>query len=447
MHVLKITGNNFMRLKAVDVELEDGVVKITGKNRQGKSTLLKMIESLGGKKAMPEMPLTDGAKKGEFTITLGDDEPELVAKWSFNDKNNPPRLSLESSKEGKYSNPAEVLHGLISAMIDPWTFYNQALGSASEVKKAVKLIKELFVCEFDCEALVVEMGYDEIPIIRTMLTEHKDNPLDFLKAFEGEVFAERAKRNKTVKELEGAIDVLCKEVPLGDRELEVKSVNSLIEERDVINQVKAQHDKFSMGCEGMENEVTAAKARYEQLQANLDAKRAEANDLPVVDIARLEEISTDIEQLEERNDRARKAGEIKAKEETLEKKRSSAQDYDDDHKKIVEKSLVVMSEAQMPVDNMTLEDGKIMLNGIPFSQASSAEALAASIDVAVAKNPKVRTLVCHNASLLDADSMMIIEEKSKEHDFQMLMEVVADEAQPGLIFVDDGVAVNTKEEE
>ena len=445
MHVLKIEGKNFMRLKTVDVTLDSGVVEITGKNRQGKSTLLKMIEGLGGKRSMPEEPLTRGQKKGEFKVYLGEDEPQFIAKWTFNDKGNS-YLTLESSDDSCGS-PAEVLKNLISAMIDPWTFFNLANGSSAERAKAIEMIRRLMECDFDAQAFVEEMGYDEVETVKTIVTTYSDNPLDFFKAFENTLTEARKAWNSAVKDLEGSIELLRKDVPMSMRDAKIVSVRELIAEKDKLNDVKAQHDRFNIGCNALEDEVNALKMRYEAKRDELEAKRQEAEKMPKIDNKRLEEITVELDNMEEKNEIARKAESLREAENKLENKRDKAQQYDDDITRLRETRLEVMDQANMPVDNMTIEDGKIMLNGIPFEQASSAEALGASIDVAVALKPKLKTLVCHNASLLDEESKDVLKAKAKEHDFQMLLEVVRDKAQPGLIFVEDGIAKNAEESE
>ena len=73
MKIVKLTANNFKKLKAVEIVPEGNTVVISGKNGAGKSSVLDAImAALCGKKACPEMPIREGEKSAKVEVDLGD---------------------------------------------------------------------------------------------------------------------------------------------------------------------------------------------------------------------------------------------------------------------------------------------------------------------------------------------------------------------------------------
>jgi hypothetical protein len=96
-----------------------------------------------------------------------------------------------------------------------------------------------------------------------------------------------------------------------------------------------------------------------------------------------------------------------------------------------------ISKAAMPVEGLAFGDGIVLLNGVPFDQASDAEQLRASIAIAMAANPKLKIVRVRDGSLLDDQSMAILAEMATERDFQIWIETVAS-GRPGAIVIEDG---------
>jgi hypothetical protein len=57
----------------------------------------------------------------------------------------------------------------------------------------------------------------------------------------------------------------------------------------------------------------------------------------------------------------------------------------------------------MPIDGLSLESGRVMFNGIPLDQGSSAEQLRVSTAIAMSSNPELRVIRIKDGSLLDPD--------------------------------------------
>lgn len=73
MKIIELKAENIKKLKAVEIKPSENLVKITGKNAQGKSSVLDAIfYAIGGKKAIPSKPIRDGETKGSIELDLGD---------------------------------------------------------------------------------------------------------------------------------------------------------------------------------------------------------------------------------------------------------------------------------------------------------------------------------------------------------------------------------------
>ena len=132
MHIAQIKAENFMRLTVVDCTFEDGIVKITGKNRHGKTSLLRMIQALSGKKELPDIPINDDARKGNFEMMLMEDG-ELKYTVGYNFTNKGHYLKLENADGEPQSNTERLTGGNLGRRLgflgfDPLLALKEGLG-------------------------------------------------------------------------------------------------------------------------------------------------------------------------------------------------------------------------------------------------------------------------------------------------------------------------------
>lgn len=99
----------------------------------------------------------------------------------------------------------------------------------------------------------------------------------------------------------------------------------------------------------------------------------------------------------------------------------------------------MLADARFPVEGLSVEAGAVTLNGLPLKQASSAEQLRCCLAIGAALNPKLRTMLVRDGSLLDEDSLRLVAEWAElhdMHDMQVIMERVGKAA--GGIVIEDG---------
>ena len=97
-----------------------------------------------------------------------------------------------------------------------------------------------------------------------------------------------------------------------------------------------------------------------------------------------------------------------------------------------------IEKSDMPVPGLTLGDGTVTLDGVPFDQASDAEQLRTSCAIAMRGNPKLRVLRVRDGSLLDEESLkLLLQDMAVSEDFQLWIERVDTSGKVGVV-IEDG---------
>jgi hypothetical protein len=100
-----------------------------------------------------------------------------------------------------------------------------------------------------------------------------------------------------------------------------------------------------------------------------------------------------------------------------------------------------IASAKMPVDGLSFGEDGVLLNGVPFEQASDAEQLRASVAIAAAMNPKLRVIRIRDGSLLDDDAMQALAAMAAERDLQIWIERVGEHVNTFGVVIRDGAVV------
>lgn len=94
--------------------------------------------------------------------------------------------------------------------------------------------------------------------------------------------------------------------------------------------------------------------------------------------------------------------------------------------------------AKFPVPGLSFDESGILLNGVPFAQASTAEQIRVSLSMGIAMNPNLKVLLIRDGSALDSDSLRIVEEMARSNEMQIWMERVDESGQVGIV-IENGV--------
>lgn len=409
MKIIRLTAENIKKVVAVDITPDGNIVQITGKNAQGKSSVLDCIwYALGGSKDLPTQPIHAGAKSGEITLDLGD----YVVTRKFTEKGS--TLSVKSAKGASYPSPQSLLDKMLGDLsFDPLEF--------SRMKP-----KD----QFDRLRVISGVG-DQIDEIDGQIKTD---------------FDERTNVNRDVSSLQAQVDAII--IPTGTPD-EMVDVTALVaegeqkrDENTAITEASRQLAISKGNIVEYESEIHKAEALIKRIKGQIETENASIVEL----IKSSEKQPHDLTDLREKvataNDVNRAVAEKQRKailKKQLDEKTTSAEKLSESIETRRKERQKVMEEANMPVAGIALADGQIFLNEIPFSQASTAEQLKVSVAIAMAANPEIRVIRIKDGSLLDDDNMELLRTMAVDKDYQIWIECVDGSGEVGIVMEDGQV--------
>lgn len=418
MKIINLQVENVMRVSAINITPTDNVVVIGGKNGQGKSSILNSIAyALGGASALPEKPLKEGTKAGFITIDMG--EISVTRKFVRKaDETVSTSLEVKNADGFTTKSPQSLLDSLkMKTTFDPLEF------SRLKPKDQLDRLKELVNLDFSDLDAQRKDAYEERTIynremkqVESLLSQFPD----FADLPDSEVsisdlmneLSEKQKINRNNEQLRKSFDLLeaeCKEkntkiVELNQQIIELQNLVCLLEEEQM--QLRNRHLDALLAVRGLTDENESIITEK--------IKNAESNNALIRKKSEKIALTAKFSQL------SQKSSEF------------SQQILDIDIKK---KEMMV--NAPFPVPGLGFDENGIILNGLPFQQASSAEQLRVSVAMGIAINPKLNVMLIKDGSLLDEDSMKIIADMANKSGAQIWLEKVG-EGQDCSVIISDG---------
>lgn len=435
MQIVSLTAENIKKLKAVTIHPDGKTVIISGKNGQGKTSVLDSIWwALGGLAAVQGRPIREGEDKALIRMDLG----EIVVTRTFKATEEgtfTSHLEVTSAEGAKFPSPQAMLDKLVGEMtFDPLAF------ARMDDKARFNMLRN-FVQGFDFDAYDRAQAEDYAK--RTAVNARAKGAA----ARASEIHVPSSAPDEPIN-----IDSLVQELAdvgkkAAEREAVVANRRHVLE--DAQREVKARQEEHQGLLEHLDRTQAELK-KLEALRADLQKKIQEArgtiakaddalviaqggmeNLPPVVDVDSIKRKVEDAKTLnaswELKNRKAR------AEEEAAEFKQA-ADILTQAMETRKEAKNAAIRESKMPLEGLTItEDNKVFLNGVPFGQGSDAEQLKASVAVGMALNPKVRVLRVRDGSLLDEDGMKGLAEMADLNDFQIWVERVDGSGKVGIV--------------
>lgn len=394
MKIVSLTAENVKRIKAVHIEPDGTLQVITGRNAQGKSSVLDAIWlALGGGAAQRETakPIRDGEETASVTLDLGDIKVERT--W----KGGKTALTVTSAEGAKFSSPQSMLDALVGRLsFDPLAFTR--LDAKSQLAALLDLVD-------------LDVDLDEIAAERQRL------------------YDERTEIGRQGKAL-GDVPEVDESLPTEER-----SATELLSKIRQAQEGNSARIEAERGVRIAVDKVAELEAELANWQTTLKGRKAALDALPpVTDTATLESDLANVEA----NNAAIRANNAARERATV--KKSLTADYNARTAEIdaLDKSKAdALAKAEFPIDGLGFNEDGVTYQGVPFSQASSAEQIQVSLAMAMALNPKLRVLRIMDGSLLDSDAMKVIADMAAKHDYQVWVERVADGSGVGVV-IEDG---------
>jgi predicted ATP-dependent endonuclease of OLD family len=423
MRIIRLTAENLQRLKAVDITPQGNTVVLSGKNAQGKTSVLDAIWlALQGGTAGRNRPkpIREGAQGAVIQVDLGD--ITVMRKWTAND-----RTYLEvTNKDGAvYKSPQKILDKLVGSLaFDPLEFVrskNQETTLAQLIDVDIDEYAERRQVVFDERRDVNRAVKNQAALMGTLAA-----PADDLPAEEVSV-AEISSKYREALQLE-AENKACR-TSLTITQAEVGNAASMVDH--AMRELERAQDSLKYA----RNRLSQQKQLEANTQAQVDALKAPD----------IEALQAQLQDAEGTNRQIREAKDYREAETKLARLRDESADLTAKIKAVDDERAAAIGAASFPVDGLGFDEDGVTYQGIPFAQASSAEKLRVSMAVAMALNPELRVIRITDGSLLDSENMAMIEEMAEAEDFQVWVEVVDDSGKVG-IYIEDGEVVEAKQE-
>lgn len=402
--IVALEAENIKRLQAVEIRPDGNLVEITGENGQGKTSVLDAIWwALTGGRNIQTTPIRKGQEAAIIKLDLGD----LRVVRTFKAKEGgeyTTTLRVEDAQGARYDGPQDVLNALIGDLsFDPLAFQRMKPREQYDILRA-------FVPDVDFEQL------DRL------------NKRDF---------ELRTDVNRKAKNARAQAEGIKVPEVVPEEEVDVSKVSEQLREAQ----------RFNTEIEQRKSSRAAAQAKVDDLDAQILKLTAERDELkdrlaaaePLPEPKDTEALTRQIEEAGATNEvfhRAKRKADLVAEAEAAEKE---SEELTAAMEKRNEEKSAAIERAELPVEGLSFGDGIVLLNGVPFEQASDAEQLRASIAIAEAKSEGLRVIRVRDGSLFDANAMEFLRNYAKERDIQIWIERVGHSGTTGFI-LEDGLA-------
>ena len=353
MKVQSLHIQNTMRIKVAELDrLNSKMVVLTGKNAQGKSSALNsLFWAIGGPKAVQiDQVVRDGADKAVVTVDLDD---YIVTRSQT--AGGTMSLKVETKEGQSFKSPQSLLDTIISrSTIDPVAFIG--LSPKDQAAKLLEIVKlDVSPQELDAKIKVI---FDE----RTMI-------------------------GREVKQLEGQLAGLG-EIEAGVPD-EAVSATDLVNELGHANQQVSNNAELRSKLDLVRHDVESLRHELKMAEQWIDENEARIESLVDPDIDAIKAKLADIDGI---NAKVRAKKEHLTLSDTLATKRGLQDACTTNINDLEAQKRDALSKAKFPVAGLGFGDGCVTFNGIPLSQASSAEQIRVSMAIAMATNPKLRVI-------------------------------------------------------
>lgn len=398
MKIISLYSENFKRLKAVQINPQGNIIYISGKNGEGKTSVLDVIWSTLQHRATTKRipsPVRAGEEHAKNIIDLG----QYIVTRTYSANGNT-ELKIETPTNSIIKSPQRLLDGLVGDLsFDPWDFIRQ------DEDKQREILGDLLY----------------------RLTGGKCDLHEFDRRHK-EAYDKRTDLNKEKKRLAGTVSSILP--PTG---------TDPTQERSVVDLTARLSDAIELNRNN--EELALLMARVTELEKrNIHLTSGQ---IPLDEPT----IRAELQNIEKINKRAREVTIYNRTKQDLEDAQAAVEILEKEMELITIEKEEALEASPLPVKGFTVtEDGIMLTNSeghlVPFCQASSAQQLRVALAIAMSANPDLRVIRIADGSLLDDTSLQIIEEMAGKEDFQIWIEYASRNEQDRIgIYIEDGSIV------
>lgn len=463
LKVIELKAKNIKRIKAIDITPQDSTVIISGRNEQGKTSVLDSIwMALGGAAAAKDtpVPIREGESEAEAIVDLG--KYKVTRTWTAKGS----YLKVESPDGARYPSPQALLDDLRG----DYTFdlLDFAKAKPADQKKILMFLTGLEDTLSHLEQLKSKIYADRTMVNRELKNARvkldglpvppEDTPETLIDI--SHILNEQADAQREHADLDGRRNML-----VGARQQEA----SLTERLKALEESSGGiHQSFNDLCESIEarylDAIRLAEQERTEKRVQADANKSKslaqlgqdieaikkglaetiavADDMAVkidsfLPLPPVESYRVKIAEAEEINNQVRQLLARQEQELAVLTKESEAFSLTSQLDELEQQKDEAISKASFPIADLGFDDNGVTYKGIPFVQCSSAERLRVSLAIAMALNPKIKVLRITDGSLLDSANLKVISEMVESKGYQLWIEKVSDNGGVGIV-IEDG---------
>ncbi len=424
MKIISFKAENIKKLKVVEITPKGNIVRITGKNEAGKSSVLDAIEmALKGKMASARGVLRKTTEKGKIKLDLG----EFTIVRSFTDGSN--YLKVETKDGFERKSPQKFLDDIVGAVsFDPMNFIN------ADAKKQRQILLDFSGIELDkvdakrkdfFDSRTIETRYlkDAVAVLKDM-THNPDAPAKPITVME------------LVKELEKIRKYNSRKVELGENLARLEgekddTIGEISGCRQRVNSLKAELSEA-------ENDLTTKGETLKSIEGDLKKAETAVENFKAKPEKAVKDQITNAEAI---NQMVRGNGFYIEAEKKVSVHKGNIGNLTRAIDEIDRKKTETVENSKLPIKGLSFSEDAVLYKGVELEQIAKSEKIRVGLAISMALNPKLKVLRITDGSLLDSNSWKEIEALVKKNDYQVWVEQVDESGKVGF-YLEDGSIKN-----
>lgn len=424
MKIVKLTIHNYLKLKDVEMNPSQTNV-IVGKNRQGKTSILKAIRTAFTGDA-DSTSIRIGETKAEITVELDD----LIIRRSITEKGN--YLDISNADGMKMPAPQKYLDGILGTFsFNPIEFFDK---KASERKKyllnAIKLtINQEQLAEYTGEPLI---GLDY----------ENTHALEIVEQARKWYYDKRTVANAEVTKKKKSLEDLSSQIPSDFKPESVteESINALRVAIQKDEQEAIRQEENVRALVSLEEREIALKAELQKVQDEI-LERVERK-FDVSDPMALQAARDTLAALESKRElvyTVKRADEVRGE---LDVAVQEATRLDSIVKRLAKEIPDdLIAKANLPIEGLVIEGDDIKIGGVSVDNMSTSEQLKFGLQVVRALNGNFKVICVDGIESLDKESFEFFLKEIEEDSYQYFVTRVEGDHEHSIV-VEDGEIKN-----
>jgi len=467
MKTTKIIIKNLFGIR--EAALDGRSVELAGPKGSGKTSVLDAIRFALTNRSDRDYIIHQGADEGEIII-------ETDAGISIDRKTRTTKTDTVKVRDGNMlqTRPAEFLSGIFTPLqLNPVAF--------TQLSRQEKNRVILSLIDFSWDMNWIKERFGEIPQ-GVDYSKHILEVLSDIQAESGVYFQSRQNLNRDIRNKNAFIADIAKDIPPGYdynrwdsypvsekyRELErIREANSRIErarsfrsgyeaqkrglegsrdmaiaavDREITHeredlagtierlkaQIKAAEDKLAGLEQRRRDRVAVEEAKYNESVAKLERDVGVADQYAGKDPVDVTALSAEINEVEAMRKHLNEYKRMVAMQEEVEGLTEQSAELTRKIELARELPAVILSQASIPVEGLTVEDGVPLIHGLPISNLSDGELLELCVDITVSKPGQLGIILVDGAERLDSVSRERLYAKCKDKGLQLIATRVTD---------------------